>query len=361
MVLAQNKNELKNLDSLAFVTLQQNKPDLEKISNKFLKVALRSKPSKYLINALILKGIINKNRGFYLSSLDYYIKALESSKKIKDQKRESTCYNNIATVYSLQSNYPKAIEYFEKSLELEKKFKNQLQISIRYFNLGDCYNAIDSLDLALSYYNSSLILEKKLNNKEGVFFAEHGIAEVYLKNGRLDDAYYLLNKSEILFDAMGIENQLIYLKLSSELFSRRNMVHEAIFSIKKGLNLADKYDFKIRKLELLKTQISILKKANIPEELNKAYENYLEFTSLLEKYNAKNRLDDLSYRDKLTRNQFLINETLAKRKIAEQNEIKERLLKSYSQKMMFFTLFLIIFILGLVIYGVQKLTKNRDL
>ncbi|MCE2712094.1 MAG: hypothetical protein LW688_06085, partial [Cryomorphaceae bacterium] len=63
----------------------------------------------------------------------------------------------------------------------------------------------------------------------------------------------------------------------------------------------------------------------------------------------------------LTRKQMLVDLAQEKRRLAEYNEHKERQLRLYSQKMVFFTFFLVVFILGLVIYGVQKLTKNRDL
>lgn len=359
---AQEDMELRKLDSLAFASLEQNKSDLEEVSMKFLKSALRTKPSKYRVNAYTIQGIINKNRGYYLSSLDYYLKALETARSIKDKHRESACYNNIATVYRLQANYTKAIEYFERSLDLEKKFGDQLQISIRYFNLGDCYNAVDSLDIALSYYNSSLILEKKLKNLEGTVLAEQGIAEIYLKSGRLSDAVLLLKKTEGQVSKLGIETQLIQLKLFSLLDANTGKVSDAIVLINKGLKLAEQSAYRMWKLELLKTRIKLLKTAgDSPVQLNAAYEEYFRFLDWFEQYNAKNRLDDLSYRDELTRKQMLVDLTQEKRRLAESNEHKERQLRLYSQKMVFFTFFLVIFILGLVIYGVQKLTKNRDL
>jgi tetratricopeptide (TPR) repeat protein len=362
IVHAQSDYELRKLDSLAFVSLEENSPDLEEVSLRFLKSALNSKPSKYRINAYTIQGILNKNRGYYHSSLDYYLKALETAKSIKDDKRESACYNNIATVYRLQSNYSKAIEYFERSLELEKRFGNQLQISIRYFNLGDCYNAVDSLDLALSYYNSSLILEKKSKNTEGIVLAEQGIAEIYLKSGRTNDAALLLNKTQKQVFKLGVETQLIQLKLTSLLQSRYGKVSDALISINKGLKLAEESAFRMWRLELLKTRISLLKLAKgSSESLDTAYEEYFRFLNWFEQYNAKNRLDDLSYRDELTRKQMLVDLAQEKRRLAEYNEHKERQLRMYSQKMVFFTFFLVIFILGLVIYGVQKLTKNRDL
>jgi tetratricopeptide (TPR) repeat protein len=359
---AQDDLELRRLDSMAFNALEKNQKDLTEISMRFLKQTLSTKPNKYRVNAYTIQGIINKNRGYYLSSLDYYLKALETARFIKDKKRESACYNNIATVYRLQSNYEKAIDYFEKSLELEKKFGDQFQISIRYFNLGDCYNALDSLDLALSYYNSSLILEKKLRNIEGTVLAEQGIAEIYLKSGRQSDAAVILNKTEKLVSRSGIETQLIQLKLNALLESWKGQIDEGLELLNKGLKLAEQSTYRMWKLELLKTRITLLKNsAKSPDKLNVAYEEYIRFLDWFERYNAKNRLDDLSYRDELTRKQMLVDLAQEKRRIAEQKELKERQLRMYSQKMVFFTFFLVMFIVGLVIYGVQKITKNRDL
>jgi|GEM_PF-926823 len=362
MSFAQDDATLRRLDSLSFISLEQNKPDLQQVSKEFLKRSLEGKASKYRVNAYTIQGIINKNRGYYLSSLDYYLKALETARALKDEKRISACFNNIATVYRLQSNYSKAIEYFEKSLELEKKYKDQSQLSIRYFNLGDCYNAVDSLDLALSYYNSSLILEKKLKNQEGIVLAEQGIAEIYLKTGRKADADAILTKTEKQVARLGVETQLIQMKLAALMEAKKGRVKEGVSIINKGLVLADKSEFRMWKLELLKTRITLLKSGiDAPALLNHAYEDYFRFLELFEKYNAKNRLDDLSYRDELTRKQMLVDLAQEKSRIAADKEQKERQLRLYSQKMVFFTFFLVLFILAIVIYGVQRITKNRDL
>jgi hypothetical protein len=361
-IFAQNDSELREMDSITYSASVNNDEDALDLASDFLKATLSFKPSKYRINAYTILGILNKKRGYYHSSLDYYLKALATARMLKDSYRESACYNNIATVYRLQSNYGKAIEYFEKSLELEKKFGNQLQISIRYFNLGDCYGALDSLDLALSYFNSSLIVEKRLRNREGVIMAEQGIADIYIKSGRIQDAKSILFKTEKLVPALNMELQLIQTKLMSLIYAEDNNLAAAMASLAKGLKIADRGLFRTWKLDLLKCRVAVLKEHHSdPVMLNKAYDDYLKFLDWYEKYNAKNRLDDLSFRDELAQKQLKLEMAQEKRTVAEAKQIKEKQLRLYMQKMIFFVFFLIVFILVLVIYGVHKITKNSDL
>lgn len=356
------KLSLKYYNDQAFKALENGDANADQLAQQFLTEALKNPPSKYLVNAFTLKGILFKNKGYYLSSLDYYSKALKFAKSQGDSRRISACYNNIATVYQLQNNYRKAIEYYNESLILEQKFGDQTQISIRYFNLGECYNDLDSLDLALSYYNSSLILEKKIKFNEGIVLAEQGIAAVYLKLEKFDDAEQLLSKNSVLVRSLNTEAKLKQSLLLSLLKSKKGNIKEAASLLDEALKLSDSKEFRVLKLKLLRTRIAIYKESkDEAQNLNRAYEEYITFLDWYDRYNAKNRLDDLSYRDELNKKQVLIDLAEQKKELAEKKRKEEYDLRVYSQKMVFFSIFLLVFILVMVIYGVRRIGKRREL
>ena len=183
VLLSQNSGEIKlrELDSIAFSSLENNASSVLEDANKLLAESLKSKPKFYRINAYTLLGIVNKDRGFYVTSLDFYLKALNTAEKLKDFPRQSACLNNIGSVYQLQGNYSQAIEYFNKSLAIEEKLNQPIQKSIRFYNIGECYKDLDSLDLALTYFNNSLLIEQKAKSNEGIVYAYLGIADVYIR------------------------------------------------------------------------------------------------------------------------------------------------------------------------------------
>lgn len=356
------QDSIKYFNDQAFKALEKGDPQTDLLAEKFLDLALKNPPGKYLVNAYTLQGILFKNKGYYLSSLDYYSKALKFAQVQKDNRRISACYNNIAAVYQLQSNYNKAIEYYNQSLLFEQKFGDQTQLSIRYFNLGECYNDLDSLDLALSYYNSSLILEKKNRFTEGIVLAEQGIASVYLKLDKLKDAAALLLKNAVLVGSLNTEAQLKQGLLQSILESKSGNLQEAVKLLEEALRLSESKEFRTLKLELLRERITVLKRfKGQAERLNGAYDEYITFLEWYDRYNAKNRLDDLTFRDELSKKQLLIDLAEQKKNLAETKRKEEYNLRVYSQKMVFFSIFLLVFILVMVIYGVRRIGKRREL
>lgn len=182
------KAELDRLDSIAFAALENGLPDIEKKANRLLDKSVRNNSLLHEINAHTLLGIVNKNKGYYITSINHYFNALNAAELRKDTGRVSACYNNIGSVYQLQENYLKSLQYFRKSLKLEEKLDNPLQKSIRLYNKGDVYRELDSLDLALNYFNQSLLIEERYQNQEGIMYALLGMADVYTSVKRVADA-----------------------------------------------------------------------------------------------------------------------------------------------------------------------------
>jgi tetratricopeptide (TPR) repeat protein len=220
--LAQKADDevLRTLDSIAFNAYETNSPDMLEKANRFLEATLKYDPSYFRVNAYTLLGIINKNRGFYVTSLDYYLKSYNEAQLIKDEGRQSACLNNIGAVYQLQRKYEQAINYYNQSLDIEKRLKNPLQVSIRYFNLGDCYKELDSLDLALNFFNNSLLIEKKYKNTEGIAYAKIGVADVYERYGNTTDANRILNELLPIIGKQTPDLQILFHLIKAKILMR---------------------------------------------------------------------------------------------------------------------------------------------
>ena len=361
-IVAQKKEsyDLKKLDSIAFSSLEKNASRVLIDAGNLLEASLKDKPSFYTVNAYTIYAIVNKNRGFYVTALDYSLKALNTAETINDIPRKSACLNNIGSVYQLQHEYEKAIDFFNQSLELEKKLNQPLQQSIRFYNLGECYKDIDKLDLALTYFNNSLIIEKKLKNNEGIIFAELGIADVYIKIERYADAEMVIASIERNITSDQLEEQIIFHKLKGQLFQKKGENQLALIEFKEGENLSKKHEIRTHLLDLLKIQISIFEET---EDWKLAAIKYKEYCNLNDEMNSlriKNQLDDLNYRNEIVKKQLELEYVQEERDLAKTNEKFEKNLRIYGQKITWFVILLLIACVGLIFYGVKKLTTKRN-
>ena len=362
VLLSQNSGEkkLRELDFIAFTSLENNSATVLEDAYKLLSESLKSKPNFYRINAYTLLGIINKDRGFYVTSLDFYLKALNAAENLKDFPRQSACLNNIGSVYQLQGNYSQAIDYFNQSLTIEEKLNQPLQKSIRFYNIGECYKDVDSLDLALTYFNNSLLIEQKAKSNEGIVYAYLGIADVYIRIKRFTDASIVIGTIEKKIQQGQIEEAIILHKLKGKLFLSSGNSSSALSEFQEGENLSLKYKNSTNLLEIVKLQIEVYEKSS---DWQKAASKYKQYVSLNEKMNSlhiKNQLDDLNYRNEITKKELEIELVQEERDLAKKNEKFEKNLRVYGLKITWFVIALLVLSIGLSLYGVKKLTTSKE-
>lgn len=251
------EDRLYNLDSLAFAALESNQPNTEAKANELLAAGKKEDAPLYQINAFTILGIINKNKGYYVTAVEFYNKALAVAESANDQARVSACYNNIGTVYQIQENYEKALPFFLKSLEIEEQLDNPLQKSIRLYNIGEMYREMDSLTLALANFNGSLLIEKKYKNNEGIAYALLGITEVYLKLDKVTDAQLTLEDVERYSTDADVEIQILYNILYADLYRKQDRLEQALKVIKKAKKISELNDFKVHLPNILEKEVAI--------------------------------------------------------------------------------------------------------
>lgn len=349
-----NIQELKRLDSLAFDFYEKNETQKAEETAYLIieKYSKTTQPSLFLINAYTLLGIINKNRGYYITSLENNIHALNIAEKNNDSGRVSACLNNIGVIYQLQSNYTQAIKYFTKSLIIEEKKKNPLQKSIRYYNIGDCYKELDSFDIALSYFNNSLIIEEKFKNNEGIVFAYLGIAEVYLGLKNEFQAKMVLDKIEGRLKSEQIEEKIIYNKLLGNYHILVKNPSEALKYLNQAELLSEKNKISSHILEVYLFKIEAYEKQNDIISANREYKKYIQFNNELTNSEIKNKIEDLTYQNELTKKELEI-------KLVKEDRKLEQDLRIYGQKITWFVIAILVISVILILFGIKKLTDTK--
>jgi tetratricopeptide (TPR) repeat protein len=357
---AQNDPELKRLDSMAFQALENNDPSVSRKAKALLEASQRKGESLYSVNAHTILGIVNKEKGYYLTSINHYLKALNSAEKLNDLGRVSACYNNIGGVYLLQENYVVACDYFNKSLAIEEKLKKPLQKSIRYYNLGDAYSKMDSFDLALSYFTNSLLIEERLKNPEGIIYAELGIAEVYLKLNRVEDCQGLLTKISKSIGTRQIEENILHELLQGKVFLQQNKLDLALqsFNLAESQSLAN--NFRIHLLDIYLNQIEVHKQSANWQRAVKTYERYVALKEELNTTKIKNQLEDLTFRNELTKKELEIKLIQEEKQLAEKNEKMEKNASKQSRKIVWFLIISLFLLFGLIFVGIRKISSSNE-
>jgi len=351
-----NKEKLLDLDKEQFRRLENGEKQLEEIPRLIIQKSGKQ-PNKYLINAYTLLGIVNKNKGFYVSALNYNLLALSASERLKDQGRISACLNNIGTLYLLQENYKKAISFFERSLKLEESLNNPEQKSIRFYNLGDAYKRLNQLDEAMGYFTSSLLIERKLKNKIGIAYALLGQADVYLKTKRNSDVTAALQ--QIVYTDLDEEGKIEFFRISGTAFRSANNLEMAIKTFLKGTELANKTGSKtqLADLFLLLAQTFELQK-NLPEA-NRYYKRHIQVYKALQSNLIKNQLEDLTYQNELQQKELKIVYLKKQQELAQQNALAQQRLRSYDWRIVLFSVVSLIGIVITVIGGMKKIMGTQ--
>lgn len=350
----------KQLDKEQFSRLESGKEDPLFISKLIIEKS-NKKPSIYLINAYTVCGIINKNKGFYVTALDNYLKASKISLELKDQGRYSAALNNIGIIYILQENYSKAIYYFNKSLEIEEKRKDPLQKSIRYFNLGDCYKELGKYNEAIGFYTNSLLIENKLKNKVGIIYAQLGLAEVYLSTKRIADAEQALLEIEKMNDAFDVESKVLFLRMNGMLLKKKNQFELAETFFIQAKDISESND-------LVNEQVKIAQNLSELFELKGDYKKalyhskkFLNLNNTLKSNHIKNQLEEMIYQQEIQQKELEIKYLKEQQELAKNNEKAVRKLRQFDIKIAVFSVLSMLSFVGIVVFGLRRMIRiNKE-
>lgn len=360
-IFSQHSSQEENYynDSLMFSFLESEQySKAEEVAFKIIEEKNNDSTTIFIINAYTVLGIINKNRGFYLSALENYLSALNASKLILDSARVSAALNNIGIIHNLQENHITAIDYFKQSLEIELKKNNTIQRSIRYYNIADSYFDIDSLELAINYYSNSLLLENKANNREGIHYAKLGLAQVYQS---LNDSYQvekILNELKNEYDSFNTEVKVLFLTQKA-LFQQFQENHlEALSILDNALSIADTINFISKRKDILFYQIKSYTALSDFESAVKRYEDYYAINQKLLNTEVIQKTGDLNYKNELSRKKLEIELLQEQKELLDKNLDFKSKIANYELRIIIFALALIIILCVFIAYIIKLSNKE---
>ncbi len=122
-------------------------------------------------------------------------KALALSKKINNQEKIASSFNNLAIVYYFYSNYDKSEECYNKALKIFHEIKDTLGISTTYTNIGSLYDELGNYNLALEYHIKALKIAEEINSLEDLSICYNNVGLIHYRMENYDKAMEYYNKS----------------------------------------------------------------------------------------------------------------------------------------------------------------------
>jgi serine phosphatase RsbU (regulator of sigma subunit)/Tfp pilus assembly protein PilF len=176
---------------------------------KALELYKKNNNNKYICKALIGRGLINREKGLYNEGLKDHIDAIDIAEKLKDSTLLTSCYNGLAIIHSIQSDFKNAFEYYQKAINIHKKQNNHKGLASIYNNLGLLFSAQNQSDSALYYFNSALDYNTLNNNLRGIATNCENIGLLFLEHDKNPEkAIENFSKSLIIWRSMNDINSV---------------------------------------------------------------------------------------------------------------------------------------------------------
>ena len=184
-----------------------------------------------LYNAI---GVSLQKTGDFNGALTYFDKFYSLSEQAGDTISMIYALVNTGESYRLDSNYNKAIEYYNKAQELNKGIKNPQAEAAVYGNLASIYSSRGDRIKAKEFLKKSIRLCSENNGLSNFLIMDYkAIVDEFAKSLQYDSAYFYYKKYIVLLDSVSEMDRIHSInKLRSEYKIQQKEAEQKILSQK---------------------------------------------------------------------------------------------------------------------------------
>lgn len=292
------------------------------------------------------RGIFYKDWGQYQNSVEANTRAAKIYKELNHPNLVNS-YTNLALVYAEMDLDSFAHQFFNKAYRAALKYNIPRLINRAAGNLGNFYRNSNQLDSALHYFNIQLRDTARLPLRVRTILFQN-LAEIKIKTGELEKAnelIALLRRS--ISDKASVRRRIEYYQVKMRYQIALENWSEAMLFADSSLAELKQQQFYTKMLPTLSS------KAMLHEKLG----NYELALETLKSYNTLK--DSLT----LTTNVEAVEKVVAEYELNEKEEVLQMLLLEKEEtsdylKLSIFTMFVILFLGGAVIYLFKKNSKG---
>lgn len=245
-------------------TQAQDKNRIVHTSDSLIQIAVRYYEKSDLVNrktqAYYYCGRVFQDLNDALQAQEYYLKAYEVGKNLKDYPLLGRLCANLGTLYTFQELHRLALDFQKEAVYYFREYKDSVCLSMTFKNIARIYVCENRLDSAIIYYSEALkypsgdhelymfneladVLGRAGDYEKGLIFARKAysqaestddscrvcltLGDLYLKAGEIDSSYHYLSFSRKSTDLYTLKDT--YHSLSQLEKGRRNLNAYAVF------------------------------------------------------------------------------------------------------------------------------------
>lgn len=293
-----------------------NEGDLDSAMHFFRKgydQTVSANNDKFRCDFLLRLGLVEREKGIYNKSSEYYYEALTIAEKLNLPKQKASIFNGIAVICAIQKDYDKAREFYNKSLELYKQMDFIGGQSSVYNNIGLAYLDERKFSTALKYFMKALDLSKKLKDDFNSAVNSENIGLIYHELRDYKMAYFYYSKAlKVWYSRNDDYSSAINLGYIGNTLITEKKYKQAVDTLLKAMNFAEKAN-----------TISTLKENAF--FLSRAYEGLNDPTNALKYFKMGKSLSDSIQNKEKTKEITEIQLGYAFNKIKVQDSIKHQM------------------------------------
>ena len=345
-------------------------------------------------------GLISRNKGEYNVAINYYIDALALAQKHNIIKQLAYSHNNLGGIFTLKGDYDNSIKHLEEAMHYFNQNNDIEGMGYVAINLGNLNRHFQNLQVAIEYFDEAIKYKEQLNDSVGVATALNLKAISYFSLKDYNKAEQIYNDLQIRYtknkDIKGLASVNNYLgnielvkkkygqaleyfvesyKLNSQIQNKQGQALALIYMGLSNHYLANRKEADDKMLEgytiakeigdnevLLHTHKNYSTIYSDRGDYKKAWEHQKEYADYVIKknqYETQERIATLHINNELEKQQAT-NQKLNQKVSQTTESLKEVIGNSFKYQFIIVTLLILLIIMGLVIYRLNRKTKIRN-
>ena len=206
-------------------------------------------------------------------SLKMVLPLLKKFEKENDVYGKMRCYHSIGMSYLVTKSYDLSFEYLKKAIAIATKNNYNKFLTVLYNDIGVVYFEANQPQEGIVYAQKALHLDSKNNDLARLPISLSTVGENYMAAKSYDIALPFLRRAFQLYKKNQKNSYTdVYLHNDmAEVFLGINQLDSAIYYVNKGVTKSTIYNYKNEKLRSYNYLLTIYKKTNNQDSLNKYY------------------------------------------------------------------------------------------
>lgn len=197
----------------------------------------KEEDKKRLPEAYYYAGRVHRDLGDTPQALDYFLKAIGTSKESANHRLISMIYNQMGMIYLYQGSYEKALDGFKKAYYQTTLCKDSILIVYNLRDIGRAFTGLNIKDSTLSYFKKAEKAAIEIKNSHLISIINQEIAGIYTQLGDYKNAHIAIQSS--LHDY--IKDNAPYYATLANLYSAEGKNDSAQYYYTKLLSIGNHY------------------------------------------------------------------------------------------------------------------------